>query len=56
MNTYYFGMMKFNTKNPEQQKWADATDIIFFNQNDRGSILMFLQGEYQSILKIQKKV
>ena len=36
MNTYYFGMMKFNTKNPEQQKWADATDIIFFNQNDRG--------------------
>ena len=36
MNTYYFGMMKFNIKNPEQQKWADATDIIFFNQNDRG--------------------
>ncbi len=36
MNTYYFGKMKFNDKNPEQQEWANALKIIFFNQNDRG--------------------
>lgn len=28
--------MKFNEENPEQQKWAQATDIIFYNQNNRG--------------------
>ena len=36
MNTYYFALMKFNKKNPEQKKWAQATDIIFYNQNNRG--------------------
>jgi iron(III) transport system substrate-binding protein len=36
MNTYYFALMKFNVKNPEQRKWAQATDIIFYNQNNRG--------------------
>ena len=36
MNTYYFALMKFNEKNPEQKKWAQATDIIFYNQTNRG--------------------
>ena len=36
MNTYYFALMKFNEENPEQQKWAQATDIIFYNQNNSG--------------------
>ena len=36
MNTYYFALMKFNEENPEQKKWAQATDIIFYNQNNRG--------------------
>ena len=36
INTYYFGLMKFNEKQVEQKKWAEATKIIFFNQDDRG--------------------
>ena len=36
MNTYYFGKMKFNDKNPEQKDWANAMKIVFFNQGDRG--------------------
>jgi iron(III) transport system substrate-binding protein len=36
MNTYYFALMKFNEKKPEQKNWAEATDIIFFNQSNRG--------------------
>ena len=36
MNTYYFALMKFNEKKPEQKKWAEATNIIFFNQSNRG--------------------
>ena len=28
--------MKFNEKQVEQKKWAEATKIIFFNQDDRG--------------------
>ena len=36
MNTYYFALMKFNEKKPEQKKWAKSTDIIFYNQEDRG--------------------
>ena len=36
MNTYYFGKMKFAQDKPEQQKWADAIEIAFFNQQDRG--------------------
>ena len=37
MNTYYYGKMKFNVKNPEQKDWANAINIIFTNQNDRGN-------------------
>ncbi len=37
MNTYYYGKMKFNEKNPEQKDWAKSIDIIFTNQNDRGN-------------------
>ncbi len=36
MNTYYVGKMKFNKKNPEQQDWAAAMRIVYFNQDDRG--------------------
>ncbi|MDC0057026.1 Fe(3+) ABC transporter substrate-binding protein [Alphaproteobacteria bacterium] len=37
MNTYYYGKMKFNKKNPEQKEWANAIDLVFTNQNDRGN-------------------
>ena len=37
MNTYYYGKMKYNEKNSEQKLWADAINIIFTNQNDRGN-------------------
>ena len=37
MNTYYYGKMKFNEKNLEQKEWANAINIIFTNQNDRGN-------------------
>jgi iron(III) transport system substrate-binding protein len=37
MNTYYFGKMKFNEKNPEQKDWAKAINLIFTNQTDRGN-------------------
>ena len=37
MNTYYYGKMKFNEKNPEQKDWANAVNIIFTNQYDRGN-------------------
>ena len=37
MNTYYYGKMKFNEKNLEQKNWANAIDIVFTNQNDRGN-------------------
>ena len=36
MNTYYFGKMKFNEKNPEQKKWADSLRLVFLDQNGRG--------------------
>ena len=36
MNTYYFGKMKFNNDKPEQKNWADAIELAFFNQADRG--------------------
>ena len=55
MNTYYFGMMKFNIKNPEQQKWADATDIIFFNQKDRGQHINVSAGAISKYSKNTKK-
>ncbi|NKB59075.1 MAG: extracellular solute-binding protein [Alphaproteobacteria bacterium] len=37
MNTYYFGKMKFNKKNPEQRDWAASLQILFPNQGDRGA-------------------
>ncbi len=37
MNTYYFGKMKFNKKNPEQREWAAGMKIVFPNQGDRGA-------------------
>ena len=36
MNTYYYGKMKFNDKEPEQKAWADAIDLVFLNQDGRG--------------------
>jgi len=37
MNTYYYGKMKFNKKNPEQKEWANAINLVFTNQDDRGN-------------------
>ena len=37
MNTYYFGKMKFNEKNPEQKEWAKSIKLIFTNQDNRGN-------------------
>jgi iron(III) transport system substrate-binding protein len=37
MNTYYFGKMKFNEKNPEQKNWAKSINLVFTNQKDRGN-------------------
>jgi iron(III) transport system substrate-binding protein len=37
MNTYYFGKMKFNKKNPEQRAWAAGLRILFPNQAGRGA-------------------
>ena len=36
MNTYYYGKMKTNAKDPEQKAWADAVRLVFLNQGDRG--------------------
>ena len=33
-NSYYFGKMITNKEKPEQQKWAEAVNIIFPNQPD----------------------
>jgi iron(III) transport system substrate-binding protein len=37
INNYYYGKMKFNKKKPEQQEWAKSVDLIFPNQDDRGT-------------------
>ena len=37
MNTYYFGKMKFNEKNPEQKEWASSIRLVFTNQSNRGN-------------------
>ena len=37
MNTYYFGKMKFNEKNPEQKEWAKSIRLVFTNQSNRGN-------------------
>ena len=34
MNTYYYGLMKFNLKKTEQQEWAKSIRIVFLNQGD----------------------
>jgi iron(III) transport system substrate-binding protein len=36
-NTYYMALMQTNTKNPEQQEWANSIKILFPNAADRGS-------------------
>jgi iron(III) transport system substrate-binding protein len=36
-NTYYMGKMATNEKQPEQKQWAAAVDIIFPNQDGRGT-------------------
>ena len=51
MNTYYFGKMKFNDKEPDQKKWADAIDLLFFNQDGRGQHVNISAG---ALLKASK--
>lgn len=36
-NSYYFGKMITNEKKPEQKEWAAAVNIVFPNQDDRGT-------------------
>ncbi len=36
INNYYFGKLKYSDK-PAQRKWAEAVQLIFPNQNDRGT-------------------
>lgn len=36
INNYYFGKLK-SSESPEQREWADAVDLIFPNQNGRGT-------------------
>jgi iron(III) transport system substrate-binding protein len=44
MNTYYYGKMKFNEKNPVQKNWANAINLVFTNQNDRGNHINIAGG------------
>lgn len=37
INNYYYGLMKFNQKNPEQKAWADSVYLVFPNQDNRGT-------------------
>jgi len=36
-NSYYFGKMITNEKNPEQKEWASSVNLLFPNQADRGA-------------------
>lgn len=36
-NSYYLGKMLTNVKKPEEKAWAEAVNIVFPNQNDRGT-------------------
>lgn len=36
-NSYYLGKMMTNDKKPAEKAWANAVNIIFPNQNDRGA-------------------
>ena len=52
MNTYYFGKMKFNEKDPEQKKWADSLRLVFLDQKGRGQHVNISAA---AILKASKK-
>lgn len=52
MNTYYFGKMVNNEKNPEQKEWANGLRITFFNQDDRGQHINITGG---GIVKTSKR-
>jgi iron(III) transport system substrate-binding protein len=36
-NSYYFGKMLTNEKQPEQKEWAQSVNLVFPNQADRGA-------------------
>jgi len=36
-NTYYMGKMQTNEKSPEQKDWAASVNLVFPNQQDRGT-------------------
>jgi iron(III) transport system substrate-binding protein len=36
-NSYYFGHMLTNEKEPEQKAWAESVNLVFPNQNGRGT-------------------
>ena len=36
-NSYYFGAMLTNDKEPEQKEWAQSVNLVFPNQEDRGA-------------------
>lgn len=36
-NSYYFGKMITNEKQPEQKEWANSVNLVFPNQQDRGT-------------------
>lgn len=36
-NTYYYGLMSTNDKEPEQKAWAQSVRALFPNANDRGT-------------------
>lgn len=36
-NTYYYGKMLTNDKEPEQKAWAQSVNLVFPNQDDRGA-------------------
>ena len=52
MNTYYYGKMKFNNKNPEQKKWADSLRLVFLDQTGRGQHVNISAA---AVLKASKK-
>ena len=52
MNTYYYGKMKFNNKNPEQKNWADSLRLIFLDQSGRGQHVNISAA---AVLKASKK-
>ena len=37
INTYYIGAMRHNEAEPVQKEWAAAIDVVFPNQDDRGT-------------------